>query len=1572
MASTADICYGNSTRCTGSCWKIDVVYGGVHTAFLLLFAAVRLTLGCCTQLRHYSSKTLIPYPGHKRKWIFTGLLFLVLLCAVSEGILTDLTRNSRTQPTLYVPQSCALLCTLMGITYYHYTEYWNKPSLIWLLILYWSSSFLIDVFRLSTLMEHTGFDVSVLRLDVIVISIVIYACLLISDINLIRTKVFKLCHSEKESYSDLQKDKMFYLYNYNNLLSRAMFSTLNWLLVLGYKRPLEVSDLGCLPEHLSCKNIYRRFEEAYKAEKERTAKKSKTPSLLRVYVKAYGVQILTGVFIKAMGDTCMFIPPLAVGGIVSYATKLYYNEEQTIDNECYVTVQEFFSNGFVLLLVTFIAIVVRAFLMQYGGNILDWTTIYARTAIQAFIYDKSLRLSTWSLSSGDMAIGQITNHMSVDALSIHWFTLGHIWIWPIPYQITVVLVLLYIKMGISAIIGALLLIFIVPLQLKITSNLARIQDTLLEISDSRLKKINELLQGIKLLKLYGWEEMFCSAIEVVREKQIKSTIKFGGSMILLWFTSDTSYIVITFLSFIAYSFISQVPLTPDLAFVALALFNQLTIPLTALPHVLTFFANGFVSFKRLDKFFISQEIDERDNGLPPMKRGFDDIDTAADFENHLTSTEEPNRDKSQDGLNGGDGDDLKKSPSTLHSREEYVTTDSLESEGRMNYGTFNHEDETQFIDTTRESLPEHVALQIVGGTFSWDHEGSSLALTDINVQVPVGSLVMVIGLVGSGKSSLLSSMLGEMTTINGSVEFNSKKNHVSYVPQKAWLQNATLRDNILFGKEFDQTRYQKVIEACALQPDIDILPAGDMTEIGEKGINLSGGQKQRVSVARAIYSNADIVLLDDPLSALDVHVGAHLMEHGIIDLLVREGRTVILVTHHLQYLHHANKVILMEKGRLAQEGDLNKIKKHDPVLFAAWEGTIRVLSESDRESDDEHIDDTEKERVILNQQISKTEIQTTRGSSGALIEKEERERGSVSWRVYLAYAKAIKYYRVVLIFLLLAGQAAALMLSHFWLSAWSEVGVDTANKTQVELDEEVDVYRRGYTVWTLSFVALTGIVLTCQILSAIYAARLLHVDLLRNIIHAPLRFFDTTPIGRILNRFSNDTQIIDLKLWTTWIGCLYTASLCISAIIVNAIVTPIFLVAVTPLLVAYYFVQRYFVATSRELQRLDSITKSPLLSHFSETLGGLPIIRAYRDEKRFRRRLLQAIDTNNVAQLYILNSFRWLTVRLEIICAMVILLAGLGSLVTCMLGDLQPSLVGLSLTYALSICSQLNWMVRMFAESEMFMNSVERVLHYSRIHTEEYRGTYAPPAAWPDKGNIKFENVSVRYATDLDAVLEDISLDFKSCEKIGICGRTGSGKSSLTLAVFRLIETFAGRITIDGIDISQVPLLTLRSRLVVIPQDPVLFAGTIRFNLDPLSHKSDDQLWEALEISRLKEVVANLDNQLDSYVSEDGDNFSVGQRQLFCLARAFLRNAKILIMDEATASVDMETDAALQNIISDAFADRTVITIAHRISSILDSDSVLVLSEGKVIEYGSPKKLLNQDGSAFSSLVNGE
>ncbi|XP_070559247.1 ATP-binding cassette sub-family C member 8-like isoform X2 [Ptychodera flava] len=1143
-------------------------------------------------------------------------------------------------------------------------------------------------------------------------------------------------------------------------------------------------------------------------------------------------------------------------------------------------------------------------------------------------------------------------------------------------EVVAILALLYMEIGVSALIGASFFIVFLPIQFMVSGKLARIQAEVLKVSDKRLKKINETLQSMKLVKLYGWEVMFCKAIEVVRDKQVQSLIKIGICMSVILSLSMLTTAIVSLLAFVSYSFLSPEPLTPEKAFVALAFFSQLNLPLIVFAQSVRYVADAVPSIRRLRQFFDYREMGRSENGLPPQTRGFQDInldeEDSDDGESMIHDRTEPLKSNADD--YGVYFNKNSRKPIS-NTREETDRTALVKSGGPVDYGSFK--EESSFITENIECfLPEHIAFQITGGTFSWNYEGSSPALSNINLCVPCGSFVIVIGLVGSGKSSLLSAILGEMTTVSGSVQFNRERNRISYVPQKAWLQNATLRDNILFGQTFDQKRYDAVIQACALQPDIDILPAGDMTEIGERGINLSGGQKQRVSIARAIYSNTDIVILDDPLSALDVHVSSHLLENGIMDLLVRQGRTVMLVTHQLQSLQFANKVVLMDNGKIVREGDLNEIKKHDREMFVAWETSLRTLSESDRETDteDERILSTGEERLKLEKDVSKEEKREKglrKGSVGTLIEKEERLTGSVSWRVYRTYAKAIKFSLVTLTLLLVAAQAVALLACNFWLSAWSEAGLETINKTQEEIEEESVYYRQGYTVLTLTFAIFLIAAVFVQVMTSIFAAKRIHFALLRTIINAPIRFFDTTPVGRILNRFSNDIQIIDQKLWWSILNVVLTGTLCLSALIANAIVTPVFIVLVAPFLVVYYFIQKYYVTTSRELQRIDSITKSPVFAHFSETLGGLSVIRAYRDENRFRKRLLETIDTNNVAQLYFLCSFRWMTMRLELLGAFIVLISALTSLISCIVGAIPPSWVGLALTYAISICGQLNWMVRMFAECEMNMNAVERVKHYTELKTEENRGTYNPPPSWPDKGNIQFEDVSVRYADDLEPVLEDINVQFKAGEKIGICGRTGSGKSSLTLALFRMIDTFKGRIIIDGIDISHVPLLTLRTRLAIIPQDPVLFTGTIRFNLDPETTKSDAELWKALEVAQLQDVVADLPEQLEADISEAGENFSVGQRQLFCLARAFLRNSQILVMDEATASIDIKTDATLQHVIATAFADRTVLTIAHRMSTILDSDNVLVLSEGRVVEFGSPKKLEKQDGSHFAALVKG-
>ncbi|XP_070559237.1 ATP-binding cassette sub-family C member 9-like isoform X2 [Ptychodera flava] len=1453
----------NTTHCRQSQRSLDVFHCGIHLCFLLLLCSVLIIFGCFTRLRSYSSNFRLPYPGHKRKWLMSILLILVLLCGVGEGVLTDLTRNPETQPHLYVPQLCALLSGLISLVYYNYLEYWNRPLLTWLLVLYWPFAIATDVVRLIKQTEEVGLDPSIMRFYIVVSCIVIYTCLLFLELNVVRTKIFQCWYTEKDCPADLKKKRLFFHYKYNSLLQRVLFSTMTWLFTLGYKRPLEIADLGCLPEDLECKNVYKVYNVAYSAEQGRTSRKNRVPSLWRAYLKAFGQNIFVGDFIRGLGNACSITFPLSIGGIITYASVQYYDEFnfQTVENDCYVTVKEFFTNGFVLTACLFAAVIARAIFDQCGYFIIDFVGLQASTAIQAYTYEKSLHLPVSALSSGDMTVGQVTNHMSVDAMAVFRFTQTQVAIWLVPFHVVAVLSLLYMEIGVSALIGATFLIIFLLIQLKIAGRLARIQTQVLETSDKRLKKINEMLRSMNLVKLCGWEDIFCKDIEVVRTDQVYLLVKLGIYMGVMCSLSMVATAIVSLITFVSYSFLSHDPLTPDVAFMSIAFFSELHLPLVIATRALHLFANAIPSFRRLQLFFDYKESRRTKKTLPTPSRGFQDFESDGEDsgEEGVTVSEQREASMTRESVHN----DRKLVNLLSKPRKESDEYLSIESGSHIDSNTV--QEESSFITEYREGfVPEHVSFQISGGTFSWNYDGSSPALSNINLNVVKGSFVMVIGLVGSGKSSLLSAILGEMTTVSGTVRFNGERNRVAYVPQKAWLQNATLRDNITFGQAFDQNRYDAVIQACALQPDIDILPAGDITEIGERGINLSGGQKQRISVARSIYSNADILILDDPLSALDVHVSSHLLENGIMDLLVRQGRTVMLVTHQLQSLQFAHKVVLMDDGKIVREGDLKEIQKHDPELFAAWERTSRTHSEPDGDTGKEGECVLVTEEEVVNSKESRERV-LGKDFFGKLIEEEERYTGSVSWRIYRTYARAIKYPLAALTLLLLTAQSSTLMACNFWLSAWSGAGLEMMNKTQENIEEESMYYRRGYIVLTLTFVVSLVAFVFWHITTSIFAAKRMHFALLRNLVRAPIRFFDTTPVGRILNRFSNDTQVIDQTIWQTTLDVLHGIWLCLSALIVNTIVTPVFIVVVAPFLVVYYFITKYYVTTARELQRLDSITKSPTLAHFSETLGGLSTIRAYGDENRFRKRFFETKNTNNVSRLYFLCGFRWLAIRLEFLGAIIVLISALTSLISCKVGAISPSWVGLALTYAISICMQANWLVRMFAECEMNMNAVERVEHYTRIQTEEHRGTYTPRPSWPDKGNIKLEDVSVRYSNELEPVLEDVSVHFKAGEKIGICGRTGSGKSSLTLALFRMIDTYKGRIVIDDVDISHVPLLTLRTRLAIIPQDPVLFSGSVRFNLDPESTKDDVELWEALEIAQLKEIVAELPDKLGYY-----------------------------------------------------------------------------------------------------------
>ncbi|CAH1249787.1 ABCC8 [Branchiostoma lanceolatum] len=942
-------------------------------------------------------------------------------------------------------------------------------------------------------------------------------------------------------------------------------------------------------------------------------------------------------------------------------------------------------------------------------------------------------------------------------------------------------------------------------------------------------------------------------------------------------------------------------------------------------------------------------------------------------------------------------------------------------------------------------LAGDVSVEVRDGSFTWELESQTANISRINLAIPKGKLTIVVGQVGSGKSSLLSAILGEMRTLEGQVLWNKKQNTVSYATQRAWLLNASLRDNVTFGLPFDHARYQQVISACCLQPDIDILPAGDLTEIGEKGINLSGGQKQRVSVARAMYAQTDIVLLDDPLSALDAHVGSHLFDQGIMGQLVKDCRTVVLVTHKLQYLEHAHLIVAMEKGQIIARGTMEEIRETSPDLHRGWMDAISecvrqideglepnagpIFQNQTRKADHLKRDDNSSpvaaQHLLLNRLSRHMSVSSLAssvedvwvrradwcedgtkkdqakfvedenkekqpdGELGKLVEAEERMEGDVKLKYYVTYAAACGLHLAILVLFLQVCKAGVTLALDFWLAAWSSgnVGgsIDACNHTEANVNytqwntsqaisgpDTTGYYVTGYTGLSVGAIALTAAAVAASILSSLRGARVMHDRMVNNIVRAPLRFFDTTPTGRILNRMSGDQGTLDNHLPGDMVMFVQNCLDVLSAFIALGVITPYFLIGMIPILVFYYFMQKLFRSSARELKRIESIKNSPVFSQLAESFGGLSTIRAYRAEERFTDEMMRRLNAGFTPNMYLMAVECWLGVRMVSAGAVIIFIAGLSSVVAGLQGLVSPAWVGLAISYAIRIQIQLFSVVSSFANVENDMTRVERVDTYSRVQGEVYQhksGNTVPPVEWPASGTVQLEGVSARYDESLDGVLTMVTANIRAGEKVGICGRTGSGKSSLTLALFRMIDMFEGKISIDGVDISRVPLTLLRSRLSIIPQDPVLFSGTIRFNLDPEENSDDEELWRALEIAQLKTLVADMPSKLDEMVTEGGENFSVGQRQLFCLARAFVRKSRILIMDEATASVDMETDAILQEVIKEAFGDRTVITVAHRIATILNSDRILVLDQGKLMENDSPENLLKKPDGLFTAMV---
>ncbi|XVF81080.1 hypothetical protein PTKIN_Ptkin15bG0127600 [Pterospermum kingtungense] len=857
-----------------------------------------------------------------------------------------------------------------------------------------------------------------------------------------------------------------------------------------------------------------------------------------------------------------------------------------------------------------------------------------------------------------------------------------------------------------------------------------------------------------------------------------------------------------------------------------------------------------------------------------------------------------------------------------------------------------------------------VAIEIKDGEFGWDPPSSRPTLYGIQVKVERGMRVAVCGMVGSGKSSFLSCILGEIPKISGEVRVCGT---AAYVSQSAWIQSGNIEENILFGSPMDKAKYKNAIHACSLKKDFELFSHGDQTIIGDRGINLSGGQKQRVQLARALYQDADIYLLDDPFSAVDAHTGSELFKEYI--MMALGGKTVVFVTHQVEFLPAADLILVLKEGRIIQAGRYDELLQAGTdfrTLVAAHHEAIEAMdipSHSSEDSDENLLLDGP---TILNKKCDSAgnsvdslakEVQDGASTSDQkaikekkkakrrkkqLVQEEERVKGRVSMKVYLSYMAAA--YKGTLIPLIVLAQTLFqfLQIASNWWMAWANPQTE-GDQAKVSPMVLLVVYM------ALAFGSSWFIFIRAVLVATfgLAAAQKLFLNMLRSVFRAPMSFFDSTPAGRILNRVSIDQSVVDLDIPFRLGGFASTTIQLLGIVGVMTKVTWQVLLLVVPMAVACLWMQKYYMASSRELVRIVSIQKSPIIHLFGESIAGAATIRGFGQEKRFMKRNLYLLDCFARPFFCSLAAIEWLCLRMELLSTFVFAFCMI-LLVSFPHGSIDPSMAGLAVTYGLNLNARLSRWILSFCKLENKIISIERIYQYSQIPSEapSVIENSHPPSSWPESGMIELLDLKVRYGQNLPVVLHGVTCAFPGGKKIGIVGRTGSGKSTLIQALFRLIEPAGGRIIIDNIDISTIGLHDLRSRLSIIPQDPTLFEGTIRRNLDPLEEHSDHEIWEALDKSQLGDIVREKDQKLDTPVLENGDNWSVGQRQLVSLGRALLKQARILVLDEATASVDTATDNLIQKIIRTEFNNCTVCTIAHRIPTVIDSDLVLVLSDG--------------------------
>ncbi|KAJ4248426.1 hypothetical protein NW762_012763 [Fusarium torreyae] len=1326
-----------------------------------------------------------------------------------------------------------------------------------------------------------------------------------------------------------------------NWLSLLTFNWLGEVLRTGYSRPLQADDLYDLPHDRLVIDHTERLEKAwaerYEANKHKPpagkwfswrpfwARKTTDTTVLTLALNDVCYKwFWLGGLLKMFGDLAQIASPLLIRFLIN---GLNDPSQQAYRSGFGYAV------GLFLMLAFSVTTNVHAFYRSASTGIL------LRAALMHLIYRRATtRLTEQAKLNGGFQTAKLMSLMSADVTRID-FCCGYFHsVWTSFLQIILCLALTIWTLGYSALPGFGLLALLYPLQSFMMKNLFRLRRNSMPFTDARIKAVVEAVSTIRLTKTNAYEQSLLSKIGKLRSSEvvyIRKRMLLRALNIAVSFTAPTLASVV---AIVCYGATTGNGMNAGVIFSSLAFFLLMRTPLGALPVAISAIADARAAIERLAAFIVAS-----DDAIP----------------------------------------------------RDAALREALDRKGA-------EEEKGSVIKVQDAEFTYHDAEKQQTGENVDEKSGSTSPRLHIDsLEVKKGQVVCIVGPVASGKSSVFRALLGDMnleTAQSCSINLDPSSSKLALVPQSAWLLSETVRENIVFGRPFDTAWYDEVLRRCCLQPDLEMLSDGDMTVVGEKGVSLSGGQKQRISLARAVYGRSQLMLLDDCFSALDAHVGTRVFENVVKQVRKNQEGTIVLVTHSMVFARQADHVVFMDKGRIVEQGPFNYLQgiggsfndylmsstAHDSSSSSSMESIETVEAEKDiqtppkEEAKDAPVQDQEQQKQDAD---NKPAAQKERGKE--IMQREERLVGTVSGKTYLRYVQfGNAWITVPLFFGAIALFQGSSVVSPLWLSWWQE------NK-YTSISE--DAYMGGYAAWGIG--QSLGLFLTSTVfaLFCFWCSNHLHAAALRGVLFAPIAFFDTTPQGRITHRFSKDMDAVDNVVGEQLRIFISTLVQVIGTIIVVSIILPIFLAIAAGVLLLYIWTGMYYRPSARELRRLNNLLRSRIYEHFDESLSGLPILKAFGVVEKFVDDNSQRIDTENKAYWLSVAAVRWLNLHLDLYGAVLVL--GTGLLTVGLRGTISPSSGGVVLSYMVTAQAAFSNMIRFSAEIENNMNSVERLLYYAYnieqepAHDVKRIDKSLQEQEWPRNSHIKFESLTLSHRPGLDPALRDVTLDIRPGERIGIVGRTGAGKSTLITALLRLTEPTSGRILIDDVDIHTVGLQLLRSSMSVISQDAVLLAGTIRYNLDPFQQFDDAWLGQCLRMVGLGDESDSKDTEaegsdsekghagsalnLDSEVKENGANISHGQRALISIARALVRRSKIVILDEATASIDGRADKKLQSILSEAMGDATVLTVAHRLDTIIDScDRVLVMERGTVAEFDSIPTLYARQDSLFRALCD--